>query len=126
MTKDDEEFVRKIGQIYNLVLSLRRDEDFEVNQIQLDRLVNLYKFFLDKAIPPEDEVEDLDLVPREEFGSVTAKFLVFSLNGVQEVQKFCDVLQYCSACGMDVVDGNKVCIECTVPDVFVPRKNPRN
>lgn len=122
---NDEEFVRRLGQIYEKVMELRRDEDYEVNQPQMDKLIQLYRFFKDKEHSPEDKVEGLDLVPREECAGITANFLVFSLNGPEQVQAFCNVLQYCSAFDVDVVDGNKVSIGCTIPDVFVPRKNPR-
>lgn len=120
----DSEFVTKLSKLYQVVLSLRKDEDFEVNQDQMDKLVQLYRFFLDRADELDGKVEQLRLVPKEEHSGVTATFLVFDIVG-ENIQKFCDVMRYCSAISIDTCkDG--VCISCTVPNVFVKRTNPMN
>lgn len=113
----DEEFVARIGRLYDRILSLRRDEDYVVNQNQMEKLVNVIDFFLDAEKELTGEVRPVDLVPREEHGGVTAVFVVFDVFGDQ-VKRFCDVMRECSAISIDV-EGDQVCISCTIPNVFV-------
>lgn len=114
----NEEYVRRLGILYNKVLSLRRDEDYIVNQPQMEKLVALLEFFLDMAEDLDGKVEPVELKPREEHGGVTATFLVFDLYE-EKVTRFCDVMRGCSAIGIDTTIDGEVCISCTVPDVFV-------
>ena len=114
----DEEYVKRLGILYNKVLSLRKDEDYVVNQSQMDKLVEVLEFFLDSAKRLDGSVEPIALQPREEHGGVTATFLVFDLAGDQ-VTRFCNVMRNCSAIGIDTTVNGEVCIACTVPQVFV-------
>lgn len=116
----NEEYVRRLGILSNKVLSLRKDDDYAVNQNQMDKLIHLYEFFIELADESCDEVEPMVLTPKEEHGGVTAYFLVFDVHG-EKVKRFTALLSECSAVGMDVADG-RVCISCTVPNVFVPIK----
>lgn len=128
MSDFDEELVKKFGKIYELVKKIEKDEDYEVNQVQMDKLVRLYDFFIGKVnwdIDPDAYVEPLKFSPREVVGDVVAYFVVFSLSG-NEVQKFCQVLSACSAFGIDGLEDGRVCIACTVPDVFVKRTHKPN
>lgn len=121
-TLTDEEYVRRIGHLYNHILSLRKDSDYVVNQPQMDKLVELLDYFLAKAKALEGEVPKVDLKPAEIHGGVTAVFLVFDTHG-EDVQKFCKVLSYCSAIGIDSLESGDVCIDCTIPNVFIPKKS---
>lgn len=114
----DEQYVQRLGFIYNKVLSLRKDEDYIVNQPQMDKLVAVLDFFLDTAKKLDGKVESVDLTPREEHGGVTATFLVFDLYG-EAIPRFCDVMRGCSAIGIDTTIKGEVCIACTIPNVFV-------
>lgn len=120
---DDMEFIKMVGKLYQEYLDTHKNEDFEINQKQLKKLHEVYYFFLDKAKEYEGGfVEPLKLVPKEEFGDVVARFPIFSLNGTTEVSNFCEILDGCSAFGVDpVIDG--ICIDCTVPKVFIPKDN---
>ena len=114
----NEEYVRRLAVMYNEVMKLRRDEDYVVNQPQMDKLIKLLEFFLDSAKELKGNVEPVELRPREEHGGVTATFLVFDVYG-DKVQKFCNVLSACSAVSIDAKTNGEVCISCTIPDVFV-------
>lgn len=116
----DEEYVRRLGMMYDKILSLRKDSDYVVNQPQMDKLVELLDYFLTKAKALDGEVQKVNLKPAEIHGGVTAHFLVFDTHG-EDVQKFCKVLSYCSAIGIDALESGDVCIDCTIPDVFIPK-----
>ncbi len=117
----NEEYVKRLGILYDKVLSLRKDEDYVVNQPQMDKLVEVLDFFLDAAERLDGSVEPVALQPREEHGGVTATFLVFDLAG-EQVTRFCDVMRNCSAIGIDTTVNGEVCISCTVPQVFVHKR----
>lgn len=115
----NEEYVRRIGIMYEKILELRKSGDYIVNQPQMDKLVDIYKLFLEIADDGPDEVEPFLMAPKEEHGGVTAHFVVFDVYG-DMVKRFTDALSVCSAIGIDVANG-KVCISCTVPNCFVLR-----
>lgn len=114
----NEEYVKRLGILYNKVLSLRKDADYIVNQPQMDKLVAVLEFFLDEAKELDGKVEPVQLKPKEEHGGVTATFLVFDLYN-DRVSRFCDVMRGCSAITIDATSKGEVCISCTIPDVFV-------
>ena len=116
----DREFAQRLGVMYNEVLKLRSDNDYAVNQPQMDKFLDVLKFYLDIAIDLTGDVEPVDLVPSREHGGVTATFQVFDLFG-ENVQRFCRVMSGCSALSIDITDEDKVCISCTVPNVFIQK-----
>lgn len=113
----NEEYVRKLGIMYQKILDARSDEDFIVNQPQMDKLMKIVEFFVDATMRLKGSVEKVDIAPREEHGGVTARFIIFTVRG-DTVQKFCDVMRFCSAISIDSTDEG-ICISCTVPNVFV-------
>lgn len=118
------DFVGKFGALYNKVMALRKDSDYVVNPIQMDRFLDLVQFFLRKSRDAsKSDVDPHGFRPRECHGGVTATFIVFDLGGIDEVSEFCKVLKHCSAVSIDAQDGYKICISCTVPDVFVRKDN---
>lgn len=114
----NEEYVRRLGILYDKVLSLRKDADYIVNQPQMDKLIAVLEFFIDSAKDLDGKVEPVNLKPREEHGGVTATFLVFDLYA-EKVLRFCDVMRACSAITIDTTSDGEVCISCTVSEVFV-------
>lgn len=114
----DEEYVAKLGKLYDKVLSLRNDDDYAINQPQMDKLIDVVDFFLDTANKSNGKVEPVRLLPRAEHGGVTATFVVFDIYG-KDIQKYCDVIRHCSAMTIDSTDDG-ICISVTVPEVFVP------
>lgn len=107
--------------MYELVLSMRKDEDYAVNQPQMEKLVALVDFFTEVAAQSTGFVEPEISSPKELHGGVTATFIVFDVTG-ENVARFCDVLRHCSAVSIDATDDG-VCISCTVPNVFIKRKD---
>lgn len=118
---EDKELLKKIGKIYNEVMSLRKDSDFEVNPLQMDKLLDIISFFMREANTYGGKVDKPDIRPREEHGGVSATFVVFDLYG-DRLTEFCDVLRNCSAMSIDATEDSEVCISVTVPNVFT-RKN---
>lgn len=116
----DEAYVAHIGRLYQHILALRKDSDYVINQPQMDRLVELLDYFIKKAKVLDGEVERVDLKPAQVNGDVVAQFPVFDSHG-DDVPKFCKVLSYCSAIGIDAMVDGTICIACTVPNVFVPK-----
>ena len=63
----------------------------------------------------------LELRPREEVAYISAVFRVFDLSGM-EIIRFCQVILYASALGIDSLSYGRVCIELTFLDVFVRKE----
>lgn len=123
----DEELVRKLGMIYEEILSQRKDENFVVNKVQMDKLIKVLNFFLKKEksetendIKDNIRVQPVNLRPKEEHGYVTLSFEVFSLNGNDEVVEFCEVLKNVSAFVINADVEGRLWMEITIPYVFVP------
>ena len=116
----DEEYVRRLGMMYEKILSLRQDSDYVVNQPQMDKLVELLDYFIKMTKQMDGTVAPMNLKPSEEHGDITARFWFFSVAGA-DIMRFCKVIQYCSALSVDAVDTGEVRISCTIPNVFVPK-----
>lgn len=115
----DLEYVKRIGQLYNAVMSLRNDDDYVVNKPQMDKFVEVLEFFMNVAQKNNGKVDPVELSPKEEHGGITATFRIFDIYG-DDIQKFCRAMSYASAIGIyDVKDG--VCISVTIPNVFVKK-----
>lgn len=114
----NEEYVKRLGQLYDKILSLRDDDDYAINQPQMDKLIEVLNFFLDAAQKCDGKVEPVKLTPKTEHGGVTATFVVFDIYG-EDVQRYCDVMRYTSAITIDSTEEG-ICISVTVPEVFVP------
>jgi hypothetical protein len=115
----NEEYVKRIGQLYDKILSLRNDDDYAINQPQMDKLLDVLNFFLDVAEKNDGKVEPVQLVPKAEHGGVTATFVVFDIFG-DDIQRYCDVMRHTSAITIDSTNEGSICISVTVPEVFTP------
>lgn len=111
-----------IGGVYSQMMAERNDEDYVINRPQYDKFSELMRFFLEKADELGGEIVPAMVSPKEEHGGLTVKFTVFDVYG-EQVEKFCNLLKACSAVSMDVTDDDKVCISCTVPNVFVKKED---
>ena len=114
----NEEYVKRLGQLYEKDLRLRDDDNYVINQPQMDKLIEVLNFFLDAAQKCNGKVEPVKLTPRAEHGGVTATFLVFDIYG-EDIQKYCKVMSYTSAITIDATEDG-ICMSVTVPEVFVP------
>ncbi len=112
----DEEFVERLGKLYLEVLENEKNEDYEINEPQMKKLIEACNFFIDVAKECDGRVESIDIEPKFVHGCVTATFLVFSIWG-EDISRFSKIVSYLSAMTIDeTTDG--VCISVTVPDVY--------
>ena len=114
----DEEYIRQFAELYYSMVDQRRDSDYVINYVQMDKLMGIVDFFAKMTEQGNGEIEPVLLRPREEHGGVTATFRIFDIYG-EQVKEFCDVLQHVSAFAIDATK-HGVCLSVTVPDVFVP------
>ena len=115
------DLVGEFGRVYATIMALRKNSDYVVNPEQMDKFLDLVNFFCKKADEGDGVVDASSFEPKEENGDVTATFQVFDIWG-KEVPAFCDVLRECSVVTIDPGPGDKVCINCTIPEVFVHKK----
>lgn len=116
---DDKEYVERLSKMYAKVLSLKENDDYVINQPQMDKLIETIDFFSNIAKKCDGELEPVNLVPKMECGGVTASFLVFDIIG-DDIEDFRKVLGYVSAFTIDATTDGKVCLSITIPKVFVP------
>jgi len=116
----DKEFARKLVAAFDLEMQNMKPEDFEVDEVQLEKLKKLAMFFDKAAKDLGGKIVSVDLDPLVPPCGITANFIVFDLFG-DEVKKFCDVLRECSAVSMDATDSGEVSISCTIPGIFVEK-----
>ena len=115
----DEDFVRSFGKLYLQILRQRRNEDYEVNPVQMDRFLEVLRFFENKIDPEfDDGIEPFHLEAKEEHGGFNARFCVFDLYG-EELAAFVRLLSFCSAVSIDARSDSQICISLTVPNIFV-------
>lgn len=115
----DEEYLRAFGKAYELLTSVRKDEDYRIDPTQAKRFGLIIDFFTRQAEKLGGEVKPVKLIPHEQHGELEAYFEVFSLNGEENVQEFCKTMRHASAFGIDPLEDGRVCISLTVPNVFV-------
>ena len=116
----NEQYAKRLSQLYDKVLKLRSDKDYIVNQAQMDKFVELVEFFSDETKYGGGKIDDIDITPKEEHGGLTASFIVFDVFG-DRIQDMCKVLAYTSAISIDATKDCRVCISMTVPNVFVKK-----
>ncbi|MBO5036191.1 MAG: hypothetical protein J6D42_03835 [Clostridia bacterium] len=116
-----EEFVQKLSCLYEYTMSLRNNDDYTVNQPQMDKFIKVLNFFNDYAEICDGFLEPVKLIPKEEHCGITAHFLVFDVFG-KEMSEFSKIISYLSALSVDATSDGGVCVSVTVPNVFVPKK----
>ena len=118
---NDQEFLAIIGRLQQSAMDARKNEDYVINPVQLKKFQALVKCFYDACDGARyGTLDSVNLIPKEVHGGITASFSVFDLYG-EQIPRFCDALRECSAFSIDVTNEDKVCISCTVPNVFVRR-----
>lgn len=117
----NSEYLKSFGKLYERVIALRNDDDFQINEPQMVKFFEVYEFFT-KAAKETDtaKVEPIKLVPREEHGGITATFVVFDMYG-EILEDFKKIVQHLSALTIDAVGEDEICISVTVPSVFIPK-----
>ena len=126
MDEKERDLTGEFGRLYEAVMALRKNSDYVVNPVQMDKFLDLVSFFCKKAEEGDGDIVDASsFEPKQENGDVTATFQVFDIWG-KEVPEFCDVLRECSVVTIDPGPGDKVVINCTVPEVFVHKRGSGN
>lgn len=121
--EENFDFFTYFGRLYEQELNRRRNEDYEVNPLQMDRFLTLLHFLQHKVNPEFDEgIEPFHLEAKEECGGFSADFYVFDLYG-DEIPVFAEMLSWCSAISIDATTESQICISITVPDIFVRRED---
>ncbi len=113
----NEQFVKKFGEEYSSLLEEASKFNYEVNEEQFAKLLDLVKFFKEYIKENGGSAEPVNLDPREIHSGLTVSFVVFNITG-DEIQKFCDVVKNTTALSIDATNDEKVCISMTIPDVF--------
>ena len=118
---NDEEFARKLGIFMNEMLDSRKNEDFVVNQPQLDKYLEAVSYFQHIAEnDPDTTIEPIKIIPKEQCGYLTVYCNIFYINGA-DIRAFSEVISYCSAFTVDPLIDDRVCISLTVPDVYIEK-----
>lgn len=118
----NEEYVRRIGVLYDQIMKLRKDDDYVVNQSQMEKFVDVYDFFQDMGEKCDGDIEKPNLAPKECHGGVTARFFVFDVWGV-DIPRFSQIINHLSALSIDAEEDGRICISVTVPDVFIKKNS---
>lgn len=117
---EDRKFVERLGELYNSVMDMRTDDDYVVNQPQMEKFVDVVEFFMEMANKNDGELQPLKLSPKRENAGVTATFILFDVYG-DDIAKFSDCIRKVSAFSINPTINEKVCISVTVPEVFRPK-----
>lgn len=117
------DFCQYISRLWHEEMNSRRNEDYEENPEQMNKLRTIVDCFLDLSADLDGEIEPIRLIPKEVHGGITATFTLVYLDG-DSVKHFCEALSACSAITMEATDRG-VCISCTIADVFRPRSMPQ-
>ena len=98
-------------------LSGRNDEDYEVNQPQMDKYIELYRFFFRVSKEFHGVIEPIKYSPKEEHGDIVVHFnLIYLFDG--SVQEFSRVMSYASAFDISATLDGVVCMSIKVPNIF--------
>lgn len=121
----DEDFVAQIGAVYEQVHEARKNDEYVVNQPQMEKFDELLRFFVRKASEFGDKITKVNVDPINSSGCLTAHFIVLCVSG-SEVAEFCKVMSYCSSFDIGSVRPDGITISCAVPDVYVRVKNTKD
>ena len=112
-----DKYLEKFGKLCNQIINLHDNDDFLINEPQMDKFFEVVEFFTESAKECNGKLEPIKLLPKEEHGGITATFVVLDLSG-DSLEKFKAVIQHASAVTFDSTTDNEVCISLTVPNVF--------
>ena len=114
---DQDALLKWAYEAYLKGIESRKDEDYEVDKVQMAKLVRAYRFFSDLAKRDGGHVEPFDITPRMQSSGITAYFTVFYVTD-NEMEEFAEIMRDASALSMDSTLDNEVCISFNIPNVF--------
>lgn len=117
LNMSDDEIISFAFEALNEELANRNNEDYEVNQPQMDKYTELYRFFIRIAKETHAKIEPIRYAPKEEHGDFVIYFQYFYLFD-KDVQDFARVMSYTSAFDISVLTNGSVCMSMKVPNIF--------
>ena len=114
---DTLDFLYPYYKLYLEELNSRSDHDYEINQIQMNKLLDAYAFFELVCKKSNGSLESLELIPHIVNGGITAYFTVFYLDK-DDLIEFSQIVQNMGALSIDSLIDGTVCISFTVPNVY--------
>lgn len=118
----DEEYVRQLSALIQKDLDLRSDDDYVINPPQMDKFLDALSFLKELVAVSDGELNSVKLVPKEVHGWLSANMTILDLFG-DNIVRFSDVVRNCSAFGVDALNDGRVCVDFTIPNVFVRKEN---
>ena len=100
------------------IMDSRSNEDYIVNQPQMDKFLEVLAFFIEGSKNNSCEIKSVSLEPKEENASLTAEYIVFDIWGKSH-NRFQEVLKHTTAFSVDATLAHRVRVSLTVPEVFV-------
>jgi len=116
-----EEYAKIIWSIYEETMAKENDDDYELNEIQMQKLIDAYEFFSKIAEESNGRVEDINLSPRETTGHITTYFTLLYFDN-EKLKVFSNVVDSMCALSIDATIDGEVCVDFTVPGVFKKKK----
>ena len=98
-------------------MASRKDEDFEVNDPQMDKFAAVYRFFAKTAKDNHCIIEPIKYSPKEEVGRISVHFNLLYLTP-REIKEFAQIISYTSAIEIFAQVDGSVCVSVNVPNVF--------
>ena len=114
---DDFELIKEFMEVYQQDLAQRNSDDYELNQPQVKKFLEAYRFFADSAKEHDGRIDPIRLAPAEEHGGITVYSPIYYYAG-DRVETFAKILQYASAVYIDANLDGEVCLSMTIPNVF--------
>lgn len=117
MEDNDNEVFERVGKVYQQYLNSVSEADFKINKHQLNEFLKVLSFFVDAAEQMDGNIQVAEIRPKDTVGWVSATFMVFNITG-DDMARFCNVVRSCSAITIDSMVDGRICISCTIPEVF--------
>lgn len=118
LTKPTADFVGMLGREYIEIINSRSNEDYIVNQPQMNKFLEVLAFIIEQSKAGDCEIKSVTLEPREENAGLTAEYIVFDIWGKSH-NRFQEVLKHTTAFSVDATLDHRVRVSLTVPEVFV-------
>lgn len=103
------------------IISIMKDDNFEVNQSQMSRFESVVKYLKVLSDKQIGALASIVLKPSERHGTVIASFGFLDLPDKLDVSRFCVELSQCSSVDISGSKDGSFELSCTVKDVFVQK-----
>lgn len=114
---DYTDYLREMWDEYESEMAQRHDDDYEVNDPQMRKLIETYAFFRQIAAKYNGIVDPFEIAPKKVSSGVTAHFYLFLLDG-EDLKQFQTILGNFKSLSIDADMDGEVTISVNIPDVF--------